>query len=144
MVYTLLYIRKIKRCAHRWRWCLLVAGVSWWRWCLLVAGVSWWPVVPPGGWCAHRWRWCLLVAGGAHRWRWCLLVAGGAHRWRWCLLVAVAASYCQPIPGRRTGGSRFRAAGLIRLNQSFRGNHSERIALNINYLYSPVGRKKTR
>lgn len=55
-----------------------------------------------------------------------------------------ASAYCQPIPGRRAGGRRFRAAGLIRATQSFRGNRREQIALNINYLYSPVGRKKTR
>lgn len=93
--------------------------------CILLAGVL------PVGWCAPCW---LVVA---HRWRWCLLGAGGSSS-------VAAASYCQPIPSRRAGENRFRAAGLIRATQSFRGNRRERIALNINYLYSPVGRKKTR
>ena len=74
-------------------------GASWWPVVLIGGGgVSWWLVVPPGG---GGGSWWLVVPPG-----------GGGGSW-WRFLVAVAASYCQPIPGRRTGGSRFRAAGLI-------------------------------
>ena len=110
---------------------------------------GWWGGAPPGGW------W-----GGAPPGGWW----GGAPPgvlvgvvlllvcwWGWCSswwLVGVvlllvcwwAASYCQRIPGRRARGSRFRAAGVSRLNEGSRVFPEIGISLIINYLSSPLGR----
>nr|DAU90384.1 MAG TPA: hypothetical protein [Caudoviricetes sp.] len=58
----------------------------------------------------------------------------------WCGACVVPASYCQPIPGRRAGGSRFREAGVSRLNEGSRVFLKVWISLIINYLSSPLGR----
>lgn len=57
----------------------------------------------------------------------------------WCGMGVVPASYCQPIPGRRAGGSRFRAVGVSRQGSGFRVFFQIRISLIINYLHSPIG-----
>ncbi len=51
-----------------------------------------------------------------------------------------AAAYCKPDPGRRASGSRFRAAGVSRLNEGSRVFPEIGISLIINYLSSPLGR----
>lgn len=57
----------------------------------------------------------------------------------WCGVGVVPASYCQPIPGRRALGSRFRAVGVSRQGSGFRVFFQIRISLIINYLHSPIG-----
>ena len=62
--------------------------------------------------------------------------------WGAFLISWVPAAYIQTDPGRRAGGSHLRAAGVVRLNGDCRVSVELGISLIINYLSSPLGRKK--
>nr|DAQ63256.1 MAG TPA: hypothetical protein [Caudoviricetes sp.] len=62
--------------------------------------------------------------------------------WGAFLISWVPAAYIQTGPGRRAGGSHLRAAGVVRLNGDCRVSVELGISLIINYLSSPLGRKK--
>ena len=62
--------------------------------------------------------------------------------WGAFLISWVPAAYIQTDPGRRAGGSHLRAAALVRLNGDCRVSVELGISLIINYLSSPLGRKK--
>ena len=143
---TLLYI---KNC-----WVVLHPG-GWWGGAppsgVVLHPGGWWGGAPPSGVVLLLVGCCILVAGGV-----VLLLVGWCSSWwggappsgvvlllvGWCssCWVVEAASYCQPIPGRRAGGSRFRAAGVSRLNEGSRVFLKVWISLIINYLSSPLGR----